>query len=126
MSSLVPEGWGERGDFTHSYKLPDHYYIISLPSTVLRITNYVSFQTTKDDDEFADLFVELWDKCTEVIEQYEQQQYGFTDCDEFAPSDKVKAIKIPRPVFIDRTAQNKKEDEVKPLEENSKITIDPK
>jgi hypothetical protein len=117
LSSLVQDGsdrMGERGDFVQSWRLPDYYYIISLPSTVLRISNIVTFAMVKEDDDYADLFIDIWDKCTEIIEEYEQQTVGVEG---WETSDKVKSLKIPRPVFVDRTEQNKKEDEAKAQQE---------
>ena len=74
LSSLVQDGndrMGERGDFAQSWRLPDFYYIVSLPSNVLRISNVASFSSTKKDDDFCELFADLWDKCTEILEEYE-------------------------------------------------------
>lgn len=44
-------------------------------------------------------------------------------------SEKVKSMKIPRPLFVDRTDQNKKDDEEKAqndAQEEKRITLDPK
>lgn len=82
-----------------------------MPSTVLRISNVVTFEMVKDDDDYSDLFIDIWDKCTEILEEYDQLNYG--EIEGWEPSDKVKSMKIPRPVFVDRTEQNKKDDEAK-------------
>ena len=117
LSSLVQDGFdrmGERGDFVQSWRLPDYYYIVSLPSTVLRISNVVTFAMAKDDDEYANLFIDIWDKCTDILEEYHMATYGLLEG--WEPSDKVKSMKIPRPIFVDRSEQNKKEDEAKEKE----------
>ena len=75
LSSLVQDGFdrmGERGDFAQNWRLPDYYYIISLPSNVLRVSNIATFLNTKNDDDFAELFCDLWDKCTDILDEYDQ------------------------------------------------------
>lgn len=61
-------------------------------------------------DDFKNLFSDIWDKASE--------------------SGAVVAIKIPRPIFVDRTEQNKEEDLLKAQreaeEEEKKAQADPK
>ena len=83
---------------------------MTLPSRFLRIDNIASFERTQDLDEFRNLFSDIWDKAAE---------YG-----------NVVAIKVPRPIFVDRTEQNKAEDLMKAQteadEEEKKAQADPK
>lgn len=65
---------------------------IQTPSRVLLLRNIASFEDTKDDISFADLYSDIMDKCS---------QYG-----------KVLEIKIPRPIWVDRTEQNAIEDDI--------------
>lgn len=86
------------------------FYQVTLPSRFLRIDNIASFETTSDLDDFKNLFSDVWDKAAE---------YGT-----------VVAVKIPRPIFVDRTEQNKQEDLLKAQkeadEEEKKALADPK
>ena len=66
------------------------YFEVNLPSRFLRIDNIAQFENTQDLDDFKNLFSDVWDKASE---------YG-----------NVVAVKIPRPIFVDRTEQNKQED----------------
>ena len=66
---------------------------MTLPSRFLRIDNIATFDTTRDLDDFKNLFSDVWDKASD---------YGT-----------VVAIKVPRPIFVDRTEQNKQEDLLK-------------
>ena len=74
------------------YKV-ESYHEIVLPSRFLRIDNIASFENTQDLDDFKNLFSDVWDKSAE---------FGT-----------VLAVKVPRPVFVDRTEQNKEEDLLK-------------
>lgn len=81
----------------------------------------------KEDEDYADLFVDIWDKCTEILDEY----HLLTDGEGWESSDRVKSLKIPRPLFVDRTEQNRKDDEAKAKEaqeEEQKRTqhLDPK
>lgn len=64
--------------------------MIYFPSRILRLSNIASLFDTKDNSTFTDLFSDIMDKCS---------VYG-----------KVMEIKIPRPVWVDRTEENAKED----------------
>lgn len=59
----------------------------------MRIDNIATFENTQDLDDFKNLFSDIWDKAGE--------------------SGTVVALKIPRPIFVDRTEQNKEEDLLK-------------
>ena len=51
------------------------------------------------------------------------------ECEMWDSSEKVKSLKIPRPVFVDRSEQNKKDDDAKAqheAEEEKRVTLDPK
>lgn len=130
LSSLVQDGFdrmGERGDFAQNWRLPDYYYIVSLPSNVLRISNIATFQNTKSDESYGELFADLWDRCTEILEEYDAEHFGEEDNEEWAISDRIKSMKIPKPVFVDRSELNKKEDQLRQQqEEEKKITTDSK
>ena len=69
------------------------FYQVTLPSRFLRIDNIATFENTQDLDDFKNLFSDVWDKVSE---------YGA-----------VLAMKVPRPIFNDRTEQNKEEDLLK-------------
>ena len=83
---------------------------ISLPSRFLRVDNIATFENTQDLDDFKNLFSDVWDKSSE---------YGV-----------VLGLKIPRPIFVDRTELNKEEDLMKAQseadEEEKKAQADPK
>jgi len=83
---------------------------ISLPSRFLRVDNIATFENTQDLDDFKNLFSDVWDKASE---------YGV-----------VLGLKIPRPIFVDRTELNKEEDLMKAQseadEEEKKAQADPK
>jgi len=83
---------------------------ISLPSRFLRIDNIATFENTQDLEDFKNLFSDVWDKASE---------FGT-----------VLGLKIPRPIFVDRTEQNKEEDLLKAQreaeEEEKKAQADPK
>ena len=81
-----------------------------MPSRFLRIDNIATFENTHDLDAFKNLFSDVWDKAAE---------HG-----------SVLSVKIPRPIFVDRTEQNKQEDLLKAQkeaeEEEKKALADPK
>ena len=64
-----------------------------MPSRILVIRNIATLADTKDDNSFSDLYSDIMDKCS---------IFG-----------KVLEIKIPRPQWVDRTEQNRNEDEEK-------------
>ena len=64
---------------------------MQLPSRILVIRNIASLSDTKDDISFCDLYSDVMDKCS---------LFG-----------KVLDIKIPRPTWVDRTDQNRIDDE---------------
>ena len=61
-----------------------------MPSRFIRIDNIATFESTQDADNFKNLYSDVWDKAAD---------YG-----------SVLSIKIPRPIFVDRTEQNKQDD----------------
>lgn len=63
------------------------FFEVSLPSRFLRIDNIARFENTQDLDDFKNFYSDVWDRA--------------------ADSGNVVSIKIPRPVFVDRTEQNK-------------------
>ena len=86
------------------------FFQVTLPSRFLRIDNIATFETTQDLDDFKNLFSDVWDKASE---------YGT-----------VVGLKVPRPIFVDRTDSNKQEDLLKAQreaeEEEKKAQADPK
>ena len=86
------------------------YHQVTLPSRFLRIDNIASFDNTQDLDDFKTLFSDVWDKAS---------SYGT-----------ILQLKVPRPIFVDRTEQNKQEDLLKAQkeaeEEEKKAQADPK
>lgn len=69
------------------------YHQVTLPSRFLRIDNIATFDNTQDLDDFKNLFSDVWDKAS---------SYGT-----------ILQLKVPRPLFVDRTEQNKLEDLLK-------------
>ena len=74
-------------------KMAEQLIKVQLPSRILIIRNIASLIDTKDDVSFTDLYSDVMDKCS---------IFG-----------KVLAIKIPRPIWVDRKDQNIIEDEEK-------------
>ena len=72
-------------------KMGDELIRIQLPSRILALRNIATLLDTKDDNGYTDLYSDIYDKCS---------IFG-----------KVLDIKIPRPVWIDRTENNRAEDE---------------
>lgn len=68
-------------------KMADEIVRVQMPSRVLVIRNIVTLRDVKDDQVFSDIYSDIMDRCL---------LYG-----------KVLEIKIPRPVFVDRSEQNK-------------------
>jgi hypothetical protein len=64
------------------------------PSRILVLKGVATLKSTKDDNSFSDLYSDIMDKCS---------TYG-----------KVLEIKIPRPIWIDRSDMIKAEDEFNP------------
>jgi|APCry1669190288_1035285.scaffolds.fasta_scaffold41665_2 hypothetical protein len=72
-------------------KMAEEMIQVQLPSRILVIRNIATLMDTKDDNSFSDLYSDVMDKCS---------IFG-----------KVLTIKIPRPVWVDRSEQNRIEDE---------------
>ena len=83
---------------------------IAAPSRVICLKNVATFENTSDLFNFRDMYSDIFDKVS---------QYG-----------KVMGLKIVRPVFVDRTEQNKQADLEKAKllaeEEELKAMADPK
>ena len=63
--------------------MADEILVIQGPSRVLILRNIATLTDTRTDHNFIDFYSDIMDKC---------QQYG-----------KVLELKIPRPVFVDRS-----------------------
>jgi hypothetical protein len=72
-------------------KMADELIRVQLPSRILAIRNIATLLDTKDDTVFTDMYSDICDKCS---------IFG-----------KVLDIKIPRPIWVDRTEDNRVEDE---------------
>jgi hypothetical protein len=64
-------------------KMADEIIKVQTPSRILVLRNIASLEVTKNDSVFSDLYSDIMDKCS---------AYG-----------KVMEIKIPRPIWVDRT-----------------------
>ena len=89
---------------------PKKFHQAFLQSSILRLDNIASFESTQDTDEFKNLYSDIWDKCSE---------YGT-----------VSRLMIPRPIFEDHTTENREKDlekaRLEAEEEEKKAAADPK